>query len=178
MTVSPAVRIAPLSVAGLLRSELFDESRVVVTSATMQLGGSFDPVARSFGLPVDGASSAQGAWTGLDVGSPFDHARQGILYVATSVPPPGRDGTDSAAMDELADLIAAAGGRTLALFSSWRGVERAADHLAESLPDRLLDRKIVPTFVGSTRSSSTTTRVAPASRSPGSGSGQIGRAHV
>ncbi len=141
---SPAIRIAPLEVAGLLRTSLFDASRVVVTSATMQLGGSFEPVARSFGLPLDGTSSPEGAWTGLDVGSPFDHARQGILYVASKVPPPGRDGTDTAAMDELADLIAAAGGRTLALFSSWRGVERAAEHLAESLPDKLLDRQIVP----------------------------------
>ncbi len=141
---TPAIRIAPLEVAGLLRTSLFDVSRVVVTSATMQLGGSFEPVARSFGLPLDGTSSAEGAWTGLDVGSPFDHARQGILYVASKVPPPGRDGTDTAAMDELADLIAAAGGRTLALFSSWRGVERAAEHLAESLPDKLLDREIVP----------------------------------
>ena len=141
---TPTLRIAPLSVAGLLRSELFDESRVVVTSATLQLGGSFEPLARSFGLPVDGASSASGAWTGLDVGSPFDHGRQGILYVAASVPPPGRDGTDAAAMEELADLIAAAGGRTLALFSSWRGVERAAEALAELLPGRLLDRGIVP----------------------------------
>ena len=57
---------------------------------------------------------------------------------------PGASGTDDTAMDELADLIAAAGGRTLALFSSWRGVERAAEQLAELLPDRLLDRGIVP----------------------------------
>jgi ATP-dependent DNA helicase DinG len=141
---SPTLRIAPLTVAGLLRTQLFDESRVVVTSATLQLGGSFEPLALSFGLPMDGTASPLGAWTGLDVGSPFDHARQGILYVASRVPPPGRDGTDTAAMDELADLIAAAGGRTLALFSSWRGVEKAAEHLAESLPDRLLDRGIVP----------------------------------
>ena len=141
---TPTVRIAPLTVAGLLRSELFDDSRVVATSATLTLGGSFEPVARSFGLPSDGESSAESTWTGLDVGSPFDYARQGILYVASKVPPPGRDGTDTAAMDELADLIAAAGGRTLALFSSWRGVERAAEHLAETLPDRLLDRQIVP----------------------------------
>jgi ATP-dependent DNA helicase DinG len=141
---APVLKLAPLSVAGLLRTALFDTSRVVVTSATLQLGGSFESLARSFGLPVDGTSSAEGAWTGLDVGSPFDHARQGILYVATSVPPPGRDGTDSRAVEELADLIAAAGGRTLALFSSWRGVERAAESLADLLPDRLLDRGIVP----------------------------------
>jgi len=115
---APVLKLAPLSVAGLLRTQLFDQSRVVVTSATLQLGGSFEPVARSFGLPLDGSSSAEGAWTALDVGSPFDHARQGILYVASKVPPPGRDGTDVAAMEELADLIAAAGGRTLALLSS------------------------------------------------------------
>jgi len=146
---TPTLRIAPLSVAGLLRTQLFDASRVVVTSATLQLGGSFEPMARSFGLPSDGSSSdgsssASGSWSSLDVGSPFDYERQGILYVAASVPPPGRDGTDTAAMEELADLIAAAGGRTLALFSSWRGVERAAEFLAEALPDRLLDRGIVP----------------------------------
>jgi len=141
---APVLKLAPLSVAGLLRTQLFDTSRVVVTSATLQLGGSFEPVARSFGLPLDGTASAEGAWTGLDVGSPFDHARQGILYVATRVPPPGRGGTDDAAMEELADLIGAAGGRTLALFSSWRGVEKAEEALASLLPDRLLDRKIVP----------------------------------
>jgi ATP-dependent DNA helicase DinG len=141
---TPTLRIAPLSVAGLLRTQLFDVSRVVVTSATLQLGGSFEPMARSFGLPSDGTSSAAGSWSSLDVGSPFDYERQGILYVAASIPPPGRDGTDTAAMAELADLIAAAGGRTLALFSSWRGVERAAEFLAEELPDRLLDRGIVP----------------------------------
>jgi ATP-dependent DNA helicase DinG len=33
------------------------------------------------------------------------------------------------ALDELAALIEAAGGRTLALFSSWRGVDRAAEYL-------------------------------------------------
>ena len=136
---APTLHIAPLSVAGILRTALFDKSRVVITSATLALGGSFDPVARSFGLPA-----GQVGWTGLDVGSPFDHGRQAILYVAASVEPPGRDGISVAALDELADLITAAGGRTLALFSSWRGVERAAEHLALTLPDRLLDREIIP----------------------------------
>ncbi len=137
---APVLRIAPLSVAHVLRSELFDKTRVVVTSATLTLGGSFQPLATSYGLPAE-----ERGWTGLDVGSPFDHARQGILYVPRHVAPPGRDGVSSQALDELADLVGAAGGRTLALFSSWRGVERAAEHLAETLPDRLLDRGIVPT---------------------------------
>ncbi len=148
----PAVlHLAPLSVAGVLREALFDEVPVVVTSATLTLGGSFRPIAGSYGLTVPpsprGAPAAESGpgWRGLDVGSPFDHARQGILYVPKQIPAPGRDGVSEQALDELAALIGSAGGRTLALFSSWRGVERAAAHLAEKLPDELLDREIVPT---------------------------------
>ncbi len=138
----PVLHVAPLSVATVLREALFDQTRVVVTSATLTLGGSFTPLAQSFGLAAD-----EKGWTGLDVGSPFDHARQGILYVPSHIAPPDRDGVSAAALDELAALIAEAGGRTLALFSSWRGVERAAEHLAEHLPGLLLDRGIVPTDV-------------------------------
>jgi hypothetical protein len=53
----------------------------------------------------------------------------GILYVAKDLPAPGREGVAMEALDELAELIEAAGGRTLALFSSWRGVDRAAEYL-------------------------------------------------
>ncbi len=117
---SPALRIAPLSVAGILRSSLFERGPVAITSATLTVGGGFDSVVGSLGVtdPVT-----------LDVGSPFDHARQGILYVARDLPAPGREGVAMEALDELAELIEAAGGRTLALFSSWRGVDRAADYL-------------------------------------------------
>ncbi len=72
-------------------------------------------------------------WTGLDVGSPFDYPRQAILYVARRLPPPGRDGASPAAMDELAALVEAAGGRTLGLFSSMRAAEAAAAEMRERL---------------------------------------------
>ena len=62
----------------------------------------------------------------LDVGSPFDYRRQAILYVARHLPPPGRDGLTGEFLDELAELIEAAGGRTLGLFSSQRAAEQAA----------------------------------------------------
>src|SRR6516162_6344455 len=62
----------------------------------------------------------------MDVGSPFDHPRSGILYVARHLPPPGRDGLPAAYLDELCELITAAGGRTLGLFSSMRAAPQAA----------------------------------------------------
>ena len=65
----------------------------------------------------------------LDVGSPFDYSRQGILYCAAHLPAPTTSGVGEEVLDELAELIDAAGGRTLSLFSSWRGVERAAEYL-------------------------------------------------
>jgi ATP-dependent DNA helicase DinG len=126
---APMLKIAPLSVSGLLRTALFDRSPVAMTSATLTVGGGFDALLASLGLDATEAET-------VDVGSPFDHARQGILYVAKDVPAPGRDGVAMEALDELAELIEAAGGRTLALFSSWRGVERAAEYLRVRLGDR------------------------------------------
>jgi ATP-dependent DNA helicase DinG len=69
------------------------------------------------------------AWTGIDVGSPFDHPRSGILYVAKHLPPPGRDGLAASYLDEIYELITAAGGRTLGLFSSMRAARQATDEL-------------------------------------------------
>ena len=125
------LRVAPLHVAELLRKALFDQRTVILTSATLTLGGRFEPVAIGLGL---GGSSTEGAasdghpgWVGLDAGSPFDHGRQGILYVAKHLPPPGRDGTPPETLTELAELIEAAGGRTLGLFSSMRAAVDAAE---------------------------------------------------
>jgi ATP-dependent DNA helicase DinG len=78
------------------------------------------------------------AWSGLDVGSPFDHPRSGILYVARHLPPPGRDGLAAPYLTELAELISAAGGRTLGLFSSMRAARQAADELRSVIAQPLL----------------------------------------
>jgi ATP-dependent DNA helicase DinG len=199
--------VAPLSVAEQLRHRLFARTHVVLTSATLKLGGDFDSVAKTMGLypqersdrlPADqvpaprqandkdgesaeselamaaaaaesGASAGSASldpgrrrdaerdpdrdfdldladlpgaedddddsqfadhpirWNALDVGSPFDYPKQGILYIAKHLPPPGRDGTQPEHMDELAALIEAAGGRTLGLFSSMRAARAAAE---------------------------------------------------
>jgi ATP-dependent DNA helicase DinG len=181
------LRVAPLQVGALLAERLFRRQTVVLTSATLALGGSFEPLARQWGLPRPGAEAeppgteppgteapgtgkagtgtpdpepagteAAGgpetgtgpadagespperpphrlAWSGLDVGSPFDHPRRGILYVAKHLPPPGRDGLPPAYLTELSELITAAGGRTLGLFSSMRAARQAALELRGSL---------------------------------------------
>ena len=128
----PMLHLAPLSVGAALQGSLFARAPVVLTSATLTVGGAFDQVAGALGLA--GSSS----WNGLDVGSPFEYAKQGILYVASQLPPPGRDGVAMEALDELAELIESAGGRTLALFSSWKSVERAAEYLRVRLADQRL----------------------------------------
>jgi ATP-dependent DNA helicase DinG len=129
----PVLHRAPLSVAGLLRELLFGDRAAVLTSATLELGGSFDAVARSLGLLGGAEEESAPAWRGLDVGSPFDYPRQGILYVARGLPPPGRSGPSPELLDELAALIEAAGGRTLGLFSSQRAAVAAAEALRERL---------------------------------------------
>ena len=187
------LRVAPLQVGALLAERLFRRQTVVLTSATLALGGSFEPLARQWGLSRPGAEPADPepadpepadakpvdpqeahsqaaepaaadpgqagprtadaretgtgdpgespdeapshglAWSGLDVGSPFDHPRSGILYVARHLPPPGRDGLPPAYLTELSELITAAGGRTLGLFSSMRAARQAALELRGTL---------------------------------------------
>lgn len=119
--------VAPLSIAGMLHEKLFGEQTVVLTSATLALGGRFDAMAAQWGMP-------KGTWDSLDVGYPFDPAKKGILYVAKHLPQPGRDGLAPETIEEMRELIMTAGGRTLGLFSSRRAAEQAAQELKPKLP--------------------------------------------
>ncbi len=123
--------VAPLEVAGPMREKLLAEKTAIFTSATLKLGGDFDAVAASLGLTPEDRGEG---WQGLDVGSPFDYAQQAILYVAKHLPPPGRDGLTQAHLDEITELVDAADGRTLGLFSSRRAAESAAEHVRAELP--------------------------------------------
>ncbi|MEA4943694.1 MAG: ATP-dependent DNA helicase [Propionicimonas sp.] len=129
---------APLSVAGLIREQILGEVPGVLTSATLKLGGDFLPVARSLGLDQEQGEPGQGrtalGWRGVDVGSPFDHRGQGILYIARQLPPPQRDGIGPQTLQEIAELVWAAGGRTLGLFASQRSAEAAARYCRAEVP--------------------------------------------
>ncbi|MBT2428348.1 ATP-dependent helicase [Streptomyces sp. CB00316] len=134
-----SVRVAPLSVSGLLREKLFAERSVILTSATLKLGGDFNGVGASLGLAPEGTAGDDiPQWKGLDVGSPFDYPKQGILYVARHLSTPGREGSRTDMLDELTELVEAAGGRTLGLFSSMRGAKAAAEELRGRLDKPIL----------------------------------------
>ncbi|RPF22076.1 ATP-dependent DNA helicase DinG [Myceligenerans xiligouense] len=133
---------APLHVAGLIRTNLLGTATGVLTSATLALGGTFDAIASTFGLGRQGAAAGgagsdddaeAAAWKGIDVGSPFDYGKQGICYIARHLPAPGREPTTDAQLDEIAELVTAAGGRTLGLFSSRRAATAAAEAMRERL---------------------------------------------
>ncbi|MEU5159899.1 ATP-dependent DNA helicase [Streptomyces sp. NPDC020875] len=134
-----SLRVAPMKVSGLLREKLFTDRSVVLTSATLKLGGDFNGVGASLGLPPEGTEGDDAPqWKGLDVGSPFDYPKQGILYVARHLATPGREGSRGDMMDELAELVEAAGGRTLGLFSSMRAAQAAAEELRGRLDHPIL----------------------------------------
>ncbi|MEV8569231.1 ATP-dependent DNA helicase [Streptomyces sp. NPDC051322] len=134
-----SLRVAPLSVSGLLREKLFAERSVVLTSATLKFGGDFNGVGASLGLAPEGTEGEDlPQWTGLDVGSPFDYAKQGILYVAKHLAAPGREGSRTDMLDELAELVESSGGRTLGLFSSMRAARSAAEELRGRLDKPIL----------------------------------------
>jgi ATP-dependent DNA helicase DinG len=111
---SPQLKVAPVDVSSTL-APLFDDTVAVLTSATIPAG-----LAGRLGLPAERT-------TQLDVGSPFDYEANAVLYCAAHLPDPRSDGYAEAVADELVALIDAAGGRTLALFTSYRAMEAALD---------------------------------------------------
>ena len=142
--------LAPLSVSDVLRKNLLTKTPVIATSATLTVGKSFDSIAKSIGFVVGQSEEDEDSSSEelqdmdpanlkiLDVGSPFDFANQAMLYLPKDLPEPNRDGPAKEALVELGQLIQAAGGRTLALFSSWRAVEAADEYLRKVLADLAL----------------------------------------
>jgi len=126
------LRLAPIDVSHLLAERLWTSVRTaVLTSATIPSN-----LPARLGLPADTQR--------LSVDSPFDYQEQALLYCATDLPDPRDASFPDAAQAELEELIRAAGGRTLALFTSWRAMRAAAEALAPVLPWRVLTQEDLP----------------------------------
>ncbi|MGO8873949.1 MAG: ATP-dependent DNA helicase [Acidimicrobiales bacterium] len=129
---SPSLRVSPIDVGPILSEQLWGTVTGVLTSATVPVG-----VADLLGLPA-------GRTDELDVGSPFDYREHAYLFVAQSLPDRRRPESEPALHDELEALITAAGGRTLALFTSWRAMNAAVGVLRERLDFPLLAQSDLP----------------------------------
>ena len=123
---SRSLTLSPLAVGPALASTLFSQSSVIMTSATIPLG-------LGARLGLDPAEAGV-----LDVGSPFDFRSQSLLYVPEDIGDRRSDGAEERIADEIASLINAAGGRTLALFTSYRAMNAIADMVADQIPHRIL----------------------------------------
>ncbi|MGO9583505.1 MAG: ATP-dependent DNA helicase [Acidimicrobiales bacterium] len=118
----PALRSAPLDVSETMSAQVFSKMPVVMTSATLPRG-----LAARIGAPSETTEE-------LDVGSPFAYKEHGLLYCAASLPDRRRPEAEAAIHEEIEALVLAAGGRTLALFTSRRAMADAAEVLAGRLP--------------------------------------------
>lgn len=113
---------APLSVADDL-DKLFYSSKdsVILSSATLRVGGDFRYMARRLGFGGRPGGTSEERFSCLTAGSPFDYLRQSLALAADYLPDPSSDAGKYA--DELAkmltELFAETGGRALALFTSY-----------------------------------------------------------
>lgn len=148
------LRAAPLTVGRMFRDRVGTRA-LVATSATACVAGDFTPLADAMGLVNPSAQAMDGeplpqTWAGVDVGSPFDYQKQAILYIPDDIPEPvGKDRAEhtAAVLDELTELVGAAGGRTLALFTTTAAARNAADHLRQKTKHVVLEHGELPPAV-------------------------------
>ncbi|MCK9521498.1 MAG: DEAD/DEAH box helicase family protein [Proteobacteria bacterium] len=104
----------PIHVGERLRHSLFGENRtVVLTSATLTTGGSFDHLREEIGVPDPRE---------LVVDTPFDFQRQALLVVPDGMPEPNDPAYPAAVAALFAEVMDLADGRTLGLFTSYRNL--------------------------------------------------------
>ncbi len=122
-----ALKVAPIQVSDLLSHTLFENNTVILTSATVALGGKFEAMAHRWGLKP-------GSWDSKDVGTPFDVFHSGILYIEKDLDNPPRGKKSPELLDTIEELITAAGGRTLGLFTSHAAAQEVAEEMRKRLP--------------------------------------------
>jgi ATP-dependent DNA helicase DinG len=134
---------SPLSIAELFRRQVEASGRAwILTSATLAVGADFSLYQRTLGL----ASAATGCWE-----SPFDYARQALLYVPRDLPPPNSREHTEAVVRAALPVLAASDGRAFLLFTTLRALAIARELLAEAF---IRQRRTWPLLVQGERSRS------------------------
>ncbi len=128
----PRLEIAPLEVGNVLNNGIWSQRTAILTSATIPAS-----LGARVGLPPSGFDE-------IDVGSPFDYEHNALLYCALHMPDPRSPAYGPAVHEELAALITAAGGRTLALFTSWKAMDAAAEAVRLKVDVPILTQRDLP----------------------------------
>jgi ATP-dependent DNA helicase DinG len=125
------LHLTPLSSAELFQKQMADHPRAwIFTSATLAVGEDFGHFTRELGLPQAEARR----WA-----SPFDFARQALLYVPPGLPPePNAPGFTEAVVEAALPVLRASRGRAFLLFTTLRALRRAHELLRDRLPYPLL----------------------------------------
>jgi ATP-dependent DNA helicase DinG len=124
------LRSAPLDVAADFRRTVLERARtVVLTSATLSAGGSFEFVRRRLGVEDAREFSSP---------SPFDYPEQAALYVPRHLPDPRHPRFVDAAAEEIRAILALSRGRALVLFTSHDAMDATHRLLAGGLPFPLM----------------------------------------
>ncbi len=118
----------PLSIAPIFSKQREGPPRAwIFTSATLAVKHDFTHYSAQLGLEDAPART----WP-----SPFDYARQALLYVPTNLPEPNALGYTDAVVDAALPVIEASGGRAFLLCTTLRAVRRAAERLREEFERR------------------------------------------
>ena len=128
----PILRITPLHIGEVLATNVWNEHTAVLTSATVP-----HSMPERVGLPLDGTEV-------LTVDSPFDYEKNSILYCSRFFPEVKSAAYKDFLYDEMEALMTAAGGRTLALFTSNAALYAAIDAMRERVSFPILGPKDYP----------------------------------
>ncbi|HXW34934.1 MAG TPA: ATP-dependent DNA helicase [Acidimicrobiales bacterium] len=126
------LRLSPIEVGSMLAERLWPAVTAVLTSATVP-----PSIERRLGLPADRTDR-------MDMGSPFPFREHALLYCSKHLPDRRSPDFDSQMHEEIERLVLAAGGRTLALFTSWRAMRNAVEELGTKLPFKLWAQDDLP----------------------------------
>lgn len=127
-----SLEMRPLNIGPTLHEAVWSQRTAILTSATIPTN-----------LPQRIGLSAE-SYDACHVASPFDYEKNSLLYCASHLPDPSQGVRDNAVHKEIFDLINAAGGRTLALFTSYARLNSAYSALEDKLKFEILKQDDLP----------------------------------
>jgi len=127
---------SPVDVSQRLRELLFSrEAPWILTSATLATGGDYAYIRSRLG--IDAADE-------VTLNSPFDYAKQALLYIPAHLPEPRAPAFADAASEEIVRILGASRGRAFVLFTSRRMLDRVYEACRRLVPYRVFKQGEAP----------------------------------